>query len=399
MPEPDLPPMLQSRALLKRLGGGGGSLESTAGQSPDLSEDRIAQSLEMLEKVLAHKVVENANTALGAEDAQAFLTNAKEGLARLAHDGAAAELALDHVVGLEAVIETDGSRPSLLIRNGWIDENDPRLGQWAGDVSTYAHAIQTAIRATGRLIVNGDISKTQICGTVFMVAPGFAATAKHVVEQTFAQDPAGYNDWFVKEGDYVEVDFHVEADGPPQPDKRIQVTGVHWASPDIIGNTIQRKNLDFALLQLAEDGPPHLEITDTLPGQNGPPRLHVIGHPERGRLPISATPAEAGAYYEIIDLIFGAEFGVKRWSPGNLKIGPGNLRGDRNNKRIMTHDASTLSGNSGAPVLDLTNIADRVVGLHYGGFFQDQNYAHGGPNFMQTLRDAVAAPSPLDDDE
>jgi V8-like Glu-specific endopeptidase len=399
MSEPELPRTLQSRSLLQRLGGGNGSLESTTGQGPDLSKDRIAQSLEMLEKVLAHNVVENTSTTLGAEDANAFLINAREGLARLAHDGVSAKLALDHVVGLEAVIETDGSRPSLLIRNGWIDENDPRLAPWLGEVSSYAHAIQTAIRATGRLIVNGDISNTQICGTVFMVAPGLAATAKHVVEQTFVQDPAGNNDWFVREGDHVEVDFHVEADSPPQPDKRIQVTGVHWASPDTIGTMIQRKNLDFALLQLAEVGPPHLETTDTLPGQNGPPRLHVIGHPERGSLPKSVALAEAGAYYEIIDLIFGAKFGVKRWSPGHLEIGPGNLRGDRTNKRIMTHDASTLPGNSGAPVLDLTNIADRVVGLHYGGYFQDQNYAHGGPNFMQTLRDAVVAPSPSDDDD
>ncbi len=399
MSEPDLTQTFQSRALFKRLSGGGGSLESTASQGPDLSDDRIAQSLEMLKKVLAQKVVENANTTLDAEDAQAFLTYAREGLFRLAHDGAAAKLALKHIVGLEAVIETDGSRPSLLIRNGWIDESDPRLEQWAGEISSYAHAIRTAIRATGRLIVNGDISNTQVCGTIFMVAPGLAATAKHVVEQTFAQDPAGYNDWFVKEGDYVEVDFHVEADGPPQPDKRIQVTGVHWASPDVIGHTIQRKNLDFALLQLADAGPPHLETTDVLPGQNGPRRLHVIGHPERGNLPATATLAEAAVYYEIIDLIFGADFGVKRWSPGYLEMGPGNLRGDRTNKRIMTHDASTLPGNSGAPILDLTNIADRVVGLHYGGYFQDSNYAHGGPNFMKTLRDAVAAPIESDDDE
>ena len=43
---------------------------------------------------------------------------------------------------------------------------------------------------------------------------------------------------------------------------------------------------------------------------------------------------------------------------------------------IITHDASTLIGNSGSCVVDLSDSGKRVIGLHFGGFWRKENYAH-----------------------
>ncbi len=77
----------------------------------------------------------------------------------------------------------------------------------------------------------------------------------------------------------------------------------------------------------------------------------------------------------MLALVIGDVFGVKRWSPGVIVVGPGALPADVH-RRVMTHDATTLAGNSGSPVLDLSDFPDRAAGLHYAGFFRKENYAH-----------------------
>lgn len=62
---------------------------------------------------------------------------------------------------------------------------------------------------------------------------------------------------------------------------------------------------------------------------------------------------------------FGNEFGIKRFSPGEIR---GLEHRDWRQKNVQTflHDASTLSGSSGSCVLDFDS--KKVVGLHFGGW-------------------------------
>jgi endonuclease G len=77
-------------------------------------------------------------------------------------------------------------------------------------------------------------------------------------------------------------------------------------------------------------------------------------------------PAEDGRRNEplLMRQIFGDVFGVKRLAPGQVMDTAGEW---------LTHDCSTLGGNSGSVVLDLGT--GRAVGLHVGGRFGVANYA------------------------
>jgi V8-like Glu-specific endopeptidase len=75
---------------------------------------------------------------------------------------------------------------------------------------------------------------------------------------------------------------------------------------------------------------------------------------------------------------------VKRLSPGLLEFAPGKLAGDVH-KRVISHDASTLEGNSGGPVLDLTTTQNPAIGLHFGGGARKRNFALSVPAIKQHL--------------
>jgi V8-like Glu-specific endopeptidase len=73
--------------------------------------------------------------------------------------------------------------------------------------------------------------------------------------------------------------------------------------------------------------------------------------------------------------VFNDKFGVKRLAPGSVKTGPGEITDDTK-KWICTHDASTLGGNSGSCVADLSGDGFRVMALHFAGANRVQNWAH-----------------------
>ncbi len=60
--------------------------------------------------------------------------------------------------------------------------------------------------------------------------------------------------------------------------------------------------------------------------------------------------------------LFGDKYNVKRLAPGRLKGAAADL---------VTHDCSTLGGNSGSPIVDLAT--GDVVGLHFSGVFLREN--------------------------
>jgi hypothetical protein len=73
--------------------------------------------------------------------------------------------------------------------------------------------------------------------------------------------------------------------------------------------------------------------------------------------------------------VFKWKFGVKKLAPGRVDKAPGDLVGDAK-EWVFTHDASTLGGNSGSIVVDLSVDGARVVGLHFGGLARKENWSH-----------------------
>lgn len=350
-------------------------LESGRPTEPDLSETRVRTSLEMFQSALIQNVVKNPATPLGREEADAVTGLAESGLRKLATEGEEADLTPPEQSALEAVVATDGSRPSLLIQDGFVVADAARIGGWADELAMGEAAIRRAIASTGRLLVNGNLAENSVYGTAWMVAPGLAATAQHVVEGLFSK--VG-DQWVPRFGFDITLDFAVEANRPANPESRKKVRGVKKPSPDTINNTLDLANLDAAILELEEEGPPPFILAAALEAIGSPPQIHVVGHPFRPQVtdaPDIPPDAATRMTRQVLELVFGDAFGVKRWSPGMIVVGPGTLDGDIHG-RVMTHDASTLGGNSGSPIFDLNDFPDRVVGLHYGGFFRRENYAH-----------------------
>jgi endonuclease G len=71
-----------------------------------------------------------------------------------------------------------------------------------------------------------------------------------------------------------------------------------------------------------------------------------------------------------MDRIFGNIYDVKRLAPGQVMR---NLA----ERGLLTHDSTTLGGNSGSAVLDMDS--GEAIGLHFGGREESANYAVTAP--------------------
>jgi len=123
-------------------------------------------------------------------------------------------------------------------------------------------------------------------------------------------------------------------------------------------------------------------------GASQPP-IYVMGFPAEPIVAEAAPgnpPPRAGhEYEEVLERLYRNRFGSKRWAPGLVEAGPGQLAADQRSW-TMSHDASTLGGNSGSCVVDFQRNGERVVGLHFGGRARVENYAH----VMAALRQELA---------
>jgi hypothetical protein len=82
--------------------------------------------------------------------------------------------------------------------------------------------------------------------------------------------------------------------------------------------------------------------------------------------------------------VFLDEYFVKRFAPGLVERALDDVD-DGGLKRVFTHDASTLGGNSGSCVVEFTMDGRAVVGLHFGGVARSENFSHAVAKFEQVL--------------
>ncbi len=384
--EPIPYPDNRSARILSRMSGGSG-VEGGI----DLGANRQAASMEMLRSAVAKDVVENDKTPLGQPEADTFIESASDFLKRLGAEGPDTQTTPQDEFLAEAIVVTDGTRPAPLIRDGFVDVDDPKLGGWRADIVGAEATIRHNIAATGRVLRNGKVDPDSVYGTAWMIAPGLVATAQHVLE-LMAEFDAGSGRWLLKRG--FTVDFSIEDARAPDPKKRYRVAGIERASPDTINNMLDLKNLDIAVLRLAENNlaamPAPIALSSTAQSLDDEAKLYVVGHPRRftGSW-IAETEAAAAAnnnliFRGILEQLLGNSFGVKRFSPGLAELAPGTMPNDIH-KRVLSHDASTLEGNSGGPVLDLTTMPDRAIGLHFGGGVRKRNFALSVPDIRQHL--------------
>ncbi len=257
---------------------------------------------------------------------------------------------------LEAIV-LPGKRPVLDITNGQMSTPPP---DWKF-LKDYTQIVQNCLPSIGRIDVP-QMTTIPYGGTGFFVGDGLLLTNRHVA-RLFIQGVGkgkNYLSFLSDQSAVWDAQYEVGDPDPGSGANRYQVIEALFVHP----------HWDAALLRVKPIGnaplPPPLKLSKGAPANlNGGALQHVvvIGYPtldSRNDIP---------QQFEIFRNIFGR----KRLMPGYL-TGFKDVRTKWNSLlHAITHDASTLGGNSGSAVIDLTT--GLVLALHFGGRYLDTNFS------------------------
>lgn len=281
-------------------------------------------------------------------------------------------------IGLETLVRLTG-RPALRLRQGAIDVADPRAEEWRVRITMLMQdpRFLTRTRSVGRI----DVDEAHV-GTGFVVGHGLILTNRHVL-QAFAAPVPRRNDpsrW-VLTADDVTIDF-AEEPSPATAASRFKIKSVIGAGAlEIDEDRIYFDRLDAALLEVEASNtsgsllPPPIDLVRDPAKIARRKEIMVVGYPAR---PVTLPTTESGdidmAVAQRLVELFGADYGNKYASPGEIDLTTGGIPGDTPHW-TMTHDATTLGGNSGSCVIGFDEPL-AVLGLHFGGSWRRENYAH-----------------------
>jgi endonuclease G, mitochondrial len=293
---------------------------------------------------------EHLESALGNE--RLDVINRDEEALRKLGDGDFAHVSDGEMSRLEAIVEREGRQVAFIVGgmfeglpDPWTHFNSPSIRALIGE----------AIPAIGRVErMSPSGRRTDHVGTGFVVGPRLMMTNRHVAEVfvrgagagPLIYNPGGAFD-FGREKGFTPTDL----------EKTLKITGVKMVHPF----------WDMALLELADlpGTVKPLKLSALAPEEIVGREIATIGYPGRG------NDRSPGAL-ELEAKHFGNTFGVKRIAPGEID-GRETTTSFRHPVPAMTHDCSTLAGNSGSAVLDVTT--GEVVGLHFKGITLKVNYS------------------------
>jgi endonuclease G len=270
---------------------------------------------------------------------------AEAGLQKLAEDRVQ-EITPSEMLGLEAIV-LPRNRPVALVRGDSYDDlDDP----W---VSLNDDVIKKRIASLLPLIGRVEVPSSPIlpyAGTGFVVGQGLIATNRHVA-QLFSQG-RGLTIRY-RAGD-AAIDFKRQIDAPDDDRtaylsvRAVEMIHPHW---------------DMALLRV-DDLPTDrmLRLSVKSPEELVDHNVVVIGYPARDERNDVALQ----------DRIFNRTYNVKRLQPGVIRA-RAKIQSFENTVNALTHDASTLGGNSGSAVIEVES--GEVVALHFAGEYLKANYA------------------------
>jgi endonuclease G len=250
-----------------------------------------------------------------------------------------------HVAALEAIIEPE-NRPVIDIVNDSYSDvpwNWPMLGE--ADVRA---VIERVIPSIGRVELPNHPS-IPYGGTAFFVGDGLMMTNRHVAE-LFANG-LGDTGLSFKPGRSSAVDLKQEV--LPGPALVLRVDAVRMIHP----------YWDCAILQVSGDITPRtpLKLMEHEPRDLKGRPVIIVGYP-------AMDPRGDVSLQQRIFRVFQK----KRLQPGTI-LGYGRIDSYGEEVQALTHDISTLGGNSGSAVIDL--YSGDVVGLHFAGMQRVANYA------------------------
>jgi S1-C subfamily serine protease len=243
-------------------------------------------------------------------------------------------------------------RPVLAIHGGETELKfeDPDSETWKRRLQASALQIAPGIASIGRIEVKNHPSGFDYMGTGWVIDDGIIVTNRHVA-QTFAErTEAGFS-------------FSIGFD-------RVKPIGVDIDFLEEIGSDAAREYLISQVLYIARKYEPDVAFLKfDQADQRLPFRpIGLLGE----RIPVKTMVATVGypardpylPDQELMERIFGKIYDKKRLAPGFVT--------DVSAEEI-SHDCTTLGGNSGSPLIDLAT--GKVVGLHFQGGFLMHNSA------------------------
>jgi hypothetical protein len=294
-----------------------------------------------------------------------WVPDAAEGLKSISQPALAGGVAPDFE--LESIVQRVG-RPVFGVTAGKIDlsANSDEDAVWNARLQQASAVLGPSIAAVGRVeATNWPIGLPYI-GTGWLIEQDLIVTNRHVALEFAERGQTGFTFQlgFDRSNPVaVDIDFLEEIDNPAM--ARFALGDILYIARDT------EPDVAFLRLVSGQRGAPAAPIRlgkQLLPGKT---MVGVVGYPGRDpRIPDQDLMAK----------IFGNVFDKKRFAPG-LVTG---LEAD-----ALTHDCTTLGGNSGSAVLDL--LTGEAAALHFSGVFLKTNYAVPAPVISGLLARAKQA--------
>jgi V8-like Glu-specific endopeptidase len=311
----------------------------------------------------------------GARRKPSWLSDAAEGLREISRLPIAEAVAPDFE--LESIVQRVG-RPVLAVTDGEIklDETSAEDQVWNARLQQAAAVLGPSIAAVGRVEATNWPTGLPYVGTGWLIDQNLIVTNRHVALEFAERGQKGFifQLGFDRRNPVaVDIDFLEEIDNTAT--ARFAIGDIFYIATDT--------GPDVAFLRLSPGkGPPARPIklaSQLLPSKT---MVGVVGYPGRDpRIPDQDLMAK----------IFGNVFDKKRFAPGFVT----GLEAD-----ALTHDCTTLGGNSGSAVLDL--LTGEAAALHFSGVFLKSNYAVPAPvisgllaRAKQTASITASSPPPV----
>ncbi|TWU49467.1 lipase family protein [Rubripirellula reticaptiva] len=313
--------------------------------APEGALGNLKETLESTSPMAGEATESLDNLTLGGPNASDEQI-AVESLDVLIQDPGEGVLRPDQLFGLEAIVHKRFRPAEFILNNSFKNLPHPWTHLGNGDSRT---AIETACRSIGRIEVPGHPS-LPYAGTGFLVGTNLLMTNRHVAA-IFCRG-LGRKHVKIITGMNVQIDFLEEHLNPEE--FVLEVDGVELIHP----------YWDMALLRVKQlpEGVVPLTLSTARPEAFENQDVVVVGYP-------AMDPRND---ITLQNQIFHGVYDVKRLQPGKLltrqEVGSfGKL------VNALTHDCSTLGGNSGSALLHIPS--GQIIGLHFAGIYLKENYA------------------------
>ncbi|EON10752.1 serine protease [Pandoraea sp. SD6-2] len=256
----------------------------------------------------------------------------------------------------------------------WANEQMTAWNSWRD----YINAVSTPLAAVARSVgvifqyYQADAGSKprymSLGATAFVVGKSHVITNRHVLQNYAYLDNTGAWRLYDKQVLIVSFPWEYSSCSVRTTPREVRIVGIEAVGSD-------DENDDYAILRTQDNAlPPAAPMAARFDLTEGS-RVAVIGYPSR---PVSCTGA-AGANDDCtylseqqIDTMFKLPdsqipFPAERLAPGMLLVNPSL------DPQQFSYDSSTWGGNSGSPVVRLSD--GMIVGLHYGGYGGDSERA------------------------